>query len=126
MTVSRAMRATLASLLVAGVCARALVPLGYMPAGAGSDLWFELCPDGLPSEMVRYLAGPDDHGHHEHGDQGGEAHTCPLGHMLAAAAAIDHSEAVLLTVTRPLPPVLFDYEFTSRSINHYRSRGPPS
>ena len=81
---------------------------------------------GLPPEMVAYLAGPDDHGHHEHGDQGGEAHTCQLGHMLAAAAAVDHSEAVILTDTRPLPPVLLDYEFTSRSINHYRSRGPPS
>jgi hypothetical protein len=126
MTVSMAIRARLTSLLVAAVCARALVPLGYMPAGAGSDLWFELCPDGLPQEVARYLAGTDDHGHHEHGDEAGEAHTCPLGHMLAAAAAVDHSEAVPLADARPLPPVLLDYEFTTRSINHYRSRGPPS
>jgi hypothetical protein len=122
-------RAALPVLLLMAVFARALVPLGYMPTAAGSDLWFELCPEGLTPELAQYLAGLREHGHsgHDgHADPDGEAHACPLGHLLAAAAAVDHPAPILLSGVSPLPPIPVDYDFTSRSASFYRSRGPPA
>ena len=34
---------------------RALTPDGYMPAAADSGLLFELCPEGMPAEVMQAL-----------------------------------------------------------------------
>lgn len=76
------------ALVMLGV--RALTPLGYMPASAGSGLLYELCPEGMPAEILHRLSGGGHHHHHHHGDdQAGPSESCPIGHMLASAMAID-------------------------------------
>ncbi len=115
-------------LLVAALLLRAVVPAGYMPA-AGSGLWFELCPEGLPAEFAALLTGETGHHHHGHADgenTGDDAHQCPVGHMLLSAAAVDSaSQPAELALDRP-PATIPIYSFTSASRNHYRSRDPPA
>jgi len=121
--------ANLALLLVAAVFARALIPLGYMPAGAGGEHWFELCPEGLPPEFAQFLAGTQHHGHQHHDDgngNGGTAHLCPLGHMLSSAAAVDDTWPAVAAAPVPFPPVIVHDDFTSQPTRLYRSRGPPA
>ncbi len=118
-----------ALLLVAALLLRAVIPAGYMPAAAGSGLWFELCPDGLSAEFAEMLAG--DTGHHHHGNADGENtgdddHQCPVGHMLLSAAAAD-STSQTTDLALELPPATISiYSFTSTSRTHYYSRGPPA
>ena len=112
---------------------RALTPDGYMPAAKGSGLLFELCPSAMPAEIMQALAGDDDHhhGHHaHHGDGSSDSvsstEQCPIGHMLASAAAVDAgSSSALVPAT-----ALFDDAsviLTLRSTTTaYRSRAPPA
>ncbi len=109
---------------------RALTPDGYMPGSKGSGLLFELCPSGMPVEIMQALAG-DNHHHHGHGggdDSGSVSATqqCPIGHMLASAVAADTGAPAEI-----VPDVqLFDV--TPVSVNFrsspavYRARAPPA
>lgn len=110
---------------------RAAVPAGFMPAAAGSGLLFELCPEKVPAEFTRFLAGLQNLGHHDHGqmEHGAGAHDehrCPMGQMLLSAAAVDDASpselAPAAVVSAPIPV----YSFTSASSTHYYSRGPPA
>ncbi len=104
---------------------RALTPLGYMPAPAGSGLLYELCPEGLPAEILHVLGGGGHH--HHHGDEdAAPPESCPIGHMLAPAMAVDVESS---TVVAPEPAV-----FTApsslpgawRASFHHRCRSPPA
>ncbi len=123
------MRHKPALLLVAALLLRAVIPAGYMPAAAGSGLWFELCPEGVPTEWTEFLTGAT--GHHHHGNADGENtgdddHQCPVGHMLLSAAAADStSQSVDLALDLP-PATISIYSFTSTLRTHYYSRGPPA
>ena len=79
--------------LVLGLLAlRVLVPAGYMPASAGSGLFFELCPDGLPDALISAFSGSQGHYHHGRGGDATAVSTadqCPIGHMLSSAMAVD-------------------------------------
>jgi len=119
------------TLLIASLVAlslRALTPDGYMPGSERSGLLYELCPDGMPAEIMQSLAG-DSHHHHHNGDDGASVtgtEQCPIGHMLASAIAVD---------TGPLPdlvpdaaeieevPATIPFRVTSAV---YRSRAPPA
>ncbi len=104
---------------------RALTPLGYMPASAGTGLLYELCPEGMPAEIMHALAGGGHH--HQHGgDKGGASESCPIGHMLASSAATDIDSS---TVVVPEPAVLIapsPIARDSRVCSHYRCRSPPA
>jgi hypothetical protein len=109
---------------------RALTPDGYMPGGKGSGLLFELCPSGMPAEIMLALAGDKHHHHHGHadGDSSSVSGTeqCPIGHMLASAAAVDTGVPPAI-----LPEVaLFDDTMAvvayRSSATAYRSRAPPA
>jgi hypothetical protein len=125
----RQKRLTPALLLFAALLLRAVIPAGYMPAAAGSGLWFELCPEGVPAEFAEFLSV--DIGHHHHGNADGENtgeddHQCPVGHMLLSAAAAD-STSQSADLAPDLPPATISiYSFTSTTRTHYYSRGPPA
>ena len=120
------------TLLIASLVAlslRALTPDGYMPGSERSGLLYELCPDGMPAEIMQALAG-DLHHHHHHGSEEGASVTgteqCPIGHMLASALAVD---------TGALPELAPDAQAYSdvpatillrAGATAYRSRAPPA
>ena len=108
---------------------RALTPDGYMPGSKGSGLFYELCPSGMPAEIMQALSGG---GHHHHGDHGDDSNPvsgteqCPIGHMLGSAVAADTSEP---TEFLPAAPEFDDATVTANlQVRHfaYRSRAPPA
>jgi len=127
MKVSRRHRQTLL-LLLATLLLRAGIPDGYMPAGQGSGLLFELCPAGVPAGFMQALSGS---GHHHHGNTAEteshyDASQCPIGHLLSAAATVDD---VWPSNIAPDLPVFIDYPVPrpgSRAPTSHRSRGPPA
>lgn len=116
-------------LAVLAVSVRLLTPAGYMPASPGSGLLFELCPDGLPAEVILSLAGGGHHHHHHHhGDSDGDsaAHQCPVGHMLLAALAVDTSPAAEPEPVAPEFSVIRLATQFTRHVQTYESRAPPA
>jgi len=117
--------ATLATLAL-----RALAPDGYMPGSADSGLLYELCPEGMPVEIMQALAGDNQH-HHHHGDDGeatsaSGSEQCPIGHMLASGMAMDSTPASDMLPDTPaydVAPVAV--LFRTPAIG-YRSRAPPA
>lgn len=113
---------------LATLALRALTPDGYMPGSANSGLLYELCPDGMPAEIMQALAGGGHHHHHGHDDAGAVTGTeqCPIGHMLASAVAVDSGAAPEALPDTP------EYEEISVAIlfrapaTVYRSRAPPA
>jgi len=106
---------------------RALTPDGYMPGAKGSGLLFELCPSGMPAEIMQALAGDDHHYHHGHGEDNSVSGTeqCPIGHMLASAVAVDTTAPPEILPEATLfddVPVTVAYRSLSTA---YRSRAPP-
>ena len=108
---------------------RALTPLGYMPASAGTGLLYELCPEGMPAEIMRALSGGGHHhhhgGHHDK-DKAGPSESCPIGHMLASAVAAD-----IETATAMVPePATFvapsSVAVDARARSRKRCRSPPA
>ena len=110
---------------------RALTPDGYMPGSADSGLLYELCPDGMPAEIMQALAGDGNHHHHHHGGGDDSASVsgteqCPIGHMLASAIAMDAgvvSDALPDTPTFDVSPVAVLFR---APVTAYRSRAPPA
>lgn len=108
---------------------RALTPDGYMPGSSGSGLLYELCPSGMPVEIMQALAG-DNHHHHHHGGDDSKSvsgtEQCPIGHMLGSTVAADSS---VPTEFLPAAP-----EFDGATVfarfriqrSAYRSRAPPT
>ncbi len=116
-------------LLAAALLLRAAIPAGYMPAGAGSGLLFEFCPEGIPTEFMQVLAGDSahQHGHMDHGEASQDDHHCPIGHMLTSAAAVDNAwQAETMAAAPPLTAVTPTYSYRSVSRANYYSRGPPA
>jgi len=109
---------------------RALTPDGYMPGSSDSGLLYELCPSGMPAEIMQALAGD---GHHHHGHHGGEdpssvsgTEQCPIGHMLGSAVAIDTGVPPEFL---PAAPEFDDATVFARlriQRAAYRSRAPPA
>lgn len=108
---------------------RALTPDGYMPGSKGSGLLYELCPSGMPVEIMQALAGDEHHGHHGHGDTSTDSvsatEQCPIGHMLASAVAVDTAAPPEIlpegTWFNNLPATVTHASLTTA----YRSRAPP-
>jgi len=113
---------------LATLALRALTPDGYMPGSAESGLVYELCPDGMPAEIMQALAG-DTH-HHHHGGDGSTSvsgtEQCPIGHMLASAIAVDTGAVPDVLPEAPVftdAPVVFHFRAPATA---YRSRAPPA
>ena len=109
---------------------RALTPDGYMPGSKDSGLLYELCPSGMPQEVMRVLAGRGHHHHHQHGADDGASvsatEQCPIGHMLASAAATDMSAPTeLLPDATFIVPELPAAHSVART-TAFRSRAPPA
>jgi hypothetical protein len=115
---------------LATLALRALTPDGYMPGSAGSGLIYELCPEGMPVEIMQALGGNSHH--HHHGDDGSASASvsateqCPIGHMLASAIAMDTtSVSDILPDTPVFDDVPVALLFRTQAIR-YRSRAPPA
>ena len=107
---------------------RALTPDGYMPGSAESGLLYELCPDGMPAEIMQSLAGGGHHHHHGGSDSASVSGTeqCPIGHMLASAVAVNSWSTPDVL---PDAPVFNDVPAAmlfQASVTAYRSRAPPA
>lgn len=116
--------AALATLLL-----RALTPEGYMPGSPDSGLLYELCPDGMPAEIMQTLAGGGHHHHHHgHGDEPSVSATeqCPIGHMLASAVAVDVSAPLDIAPDASLLVAAVPAACQRRQVVDYRSRSPPA
>jgi hypothetical protein len=107
---------------------RAAIPDGYMPANPGSGLLFELCPSGVPAELMTAISGSTQH--HHHGTKSGDSHydaaQCPIGHLLSAAIAVDGAWP---TESAPAPAPYNESLFfapVSRTPANSRSRDPPA
>lgn len=115
-------------LLLATLLLRVSIPVGYMPAAAGSGLLFELCPEGLPAAVMQALA-PRYHHHHSSSDEDHasfDAERCPVGHMLSSAIAVDCGQAADVS---PELPVFYSpdaYAYWQPARIAYHSRAPPA
>jgi len=117
-----------AVLLLAVLLVRAAIPVGFMPAAAGSGMLVVFCPDGVSPEFMQFLAGDTgpEHDHMGHGNPGNDTHQCPIGHMLLSATATDDGSSTADMVTFPPPSASASYFFTNITRTHYHSRGPPT
>ena len=104
---------------------RALTPEGYMPGSPGSGILFELCPAGMPVEIMRALGGGH---HHHHGEKAPVSGTeqCPIGHMLGSAVAADSGIVVEVHAVAPRPEAKVTSVPAPPRITAYRSRAPPA
>lgn len=98
-----------------------------MPAKPGGGLLFELCPSGVPAELMTAIAGST---HHHHGTESGVSHfdaaQCPIGHLLSAAVAVDGGWPMeIAPVPAPRNEDLF-LSPVSRTPANSRSRDPPA
>lgn len=124
MSVARQPRLLLIAAL-AMLALRALTPAGYMPGSPASGLLYELCPSGMPAEIMRALGGGHHHHHEQTGGMAGDEQ-CPIGHMLSTTAATDSDPQAA--------GVAAGYEFETFSAptpaiagtTAYRSRAPPA
>ncbi len=108
---------------------RALAPLGYMPAPAGTGLLYELCPEGIPAEIMRSLSGGGHHHHHGGHDgenKAGPSESCPIGHMLASAIAVDLDAATVVAASSDDFVVPSIVAIHSRASCQQRCRSPPA
>ena len=113
--------------LLASLLVRAGIPDGYMPASPGSGLLFELCPSGVPAELMQMLGG--SHHHHRSADKPAphfDARQCPIGHMLASAIAAGDFPELELSTTPQFLIATPDPGNRSRSPATARSRDPPA
>lgn len=72
------------TVVLCGFVMRALTPVGYMPASAGSGLLLELCPDQLPVGVTFAASGHEHHAHH-HESEEASGDGCDIGHMLGSS-----------------------------------------
>jgi hypothetical protein len=103
----RRTRYWLNSLLLLTLTLRALIPAGYMPAADGSFA-LDLCPDGLPAQIVAYskdairLTHASHHDHANAPSGGQHSHGFSLAkHCIFAAAlsaaALTHGQPIVGT-----------------------------
>ena len=113
---------------LAMLSSRALMPDGYMPGSRGSGLLFELCPSGMPAEIMRALGQGHHHHHHGQSDRvsGASAESCPIGHMLSSAFAVDGDIVLEIQPATPAPGVERFFSSSSVPLTAYRSRAPPA
>lgn len=73
------------SFLLVALVARSLVPVGYMPS-AGNAFHLEICPEGLPPEILA-IVQPSHHHHHHDGSPGAPHEHDPYRNEHCAFAA---------------------------------------
>ena len=117
--------------LFATLLLRASIPDGYMPAPVGGGLLFEMCPSGVPAELLQAIGGSVSHHHHDHSgtDASGtdfDAEQCPIGHLLSAAVAVDTPSAEPDAPALPERLVASPRLIVSRHELTGRPRGPPA
>lgn len=113
-------RLTLAAFLL-----QAAIPLGYMPAAFGSGSIVEICPSGLPAEIVSAMYG---HGsHHQHlQDDGPEFVQCDLGGGLGSPAPQKAADSLPLSPTSSPDFAYTDYRpVASNRGKTNQPRSPP-
>ena len=114
-----------ALLVAAALLARAVIPVGYMPAAPGSGLLFELCPEGMPAGF----GGSSHHAHHHDPssiDSQPEPDRCPIGHMLSFAFAVGDTWQLDVVDALPVTSPMLALPERGIAATAYRSRDPPA
>ena len=112
-------------LLLAAMALRAVMPVGYMVGTLGGDLLFEMCPDGMPSAMVRSLDGEHHHGGDDDAASAVSIEQCPMGHLLMPVA---FNASISIALEPPHAPAFIDIPRLVAVIatpTAYLSRAPP-
>jgi hypothetical protein len=128
MIFARLNKALCCSTLLALLALRVIMPVGYMPASAGSGLLFELCPEGLPVAVMNAISGGEHHHHHGGGERskpGSMDEQCPIGHMLSSLIASGELD-ILQWLPAPESFYIDSVQSLRRAMRTpYLSRGPP-
>lgn len=104
---------------------RAIVPLGFMPASISDGKFVEICPSGMPAELVAALFG-EHHLHHGSSAASADFSHCDLGGSFGGLAAIDTSADVLPIVDLAKGWSLRDAKQAPRRVfERPRARSPP-
>lgn len=115
--------------VVATLLLRAAIPAGYMPAGAGNALLFEMCPSAVPADLLMAIAG-STHAHHHHGGDSDESHfnaeQCPIGQLLSVAVAVDIAYPLDAAPAAMAPNGEVAISRGSTTPLNRRSRSPPA
>jgi hypothetical protein len=113
------------TVMLCGLVLRALTPVGYMPASAGSGLLFELCPDQLPVGVTLATPGHEHHAHH-HESEEASSDACDLGHMLASAWIDSPTGDPSIADTEPdFSGIAIPQSATIVARRNYAPRAPP-
>ena len=119
------MRRPAVMLLLAAMALRAVMPVGYMVGTLGGDLLFEMCPEGMPSTMVRALGDEHHHGADADAASAVSSEQCPMGHLLMPVA---FSASISIALEPPHTPAFIDIpRLVAVIATHtaYLSRAPP-
>jgi len=112
-------------LLSAAILLRAIIPAGYMPGSLQSGLLFELCPEGMPAELMQSLGG----GHQHHmADDPESAHSfeaCAIGHLAVTAATTSFADLLAEPPVQSEATAVAAILFNAAPILAYSSRAPP-
>jgi len=116
------------ALAVAALLLRVVIPVGFMPSGIAGGWYLELCPDGLPRQVVVALFG-EHYAHHGHHGVGGgvSVYHCDYGGGAAGAWLLDHTVVPLGRF--PAATLLFAPDEHRAAVSQwygFRSRAPPS
>jgi len=112
-------------LLSVAILLRAIIPVGYMPGSLQSGLLFELCPEGLPAELIQSLSG----GHQHHmADDAESAHSfeaCAIGHLAVTAATASFADFLTEPPVQTEATAVAAILFRTAPVRAYSSRAPP-
>lgn len=124
----RRRRELIASIVLLGFAARALVPTGFMPA-ADHSFSLQICPAGFPAQLLRAT----NHAHRAYGSSGAVHHHgssraehCAFA-AVAGAAAVPNALATLASLVSALaPPFPVTHPvYLSQRFRIQQARGPP-
>ena len=113
-----------ATLAAIAILVRMAIPTGFMPSSVGDGWYLQVCPDGMPAEVMVALFG-ESHAHHgEH-----EAETffqCDYDSGVVGDLVVDGSFALFsdFIPNHPVKPGT-EFLFAKTSPNQFRPRAPP-
>ena len=114
----------LVALAALAMALRVMVPVGFMPSSTANGWYLELCPDGLPTQVMVALFG-EHHAHH--GGDDNSFYECDYGGGTVGAALLD-TGAPFATAFAAADPVAADDTSlpAGTRVLGFRSRAPPS
>lgn len=104
---------------------RVVIPVGFMPSGITGGWYLELCPDGMPEQVMVAIFG-EHHAHHGTGSDN-LFFECDYGNGTTGAFALhcQHNNPGIVAQARPFSAFAYEQLPTAR-LRSFQSRDPPS